>query len=134
MEKLLRSKNIRVTDFRLAVLEVFNRYDNAVSHEQIENDLKEFDRITLYRTLKTFREKGVIHEIILPGEIKKMALCNEECGEDDHQHHHEHIHFLCNSCSEIYCVEIQNLPKIALEGFKIESFEIQATGLCNNCL
>jgi Fur family ferric uptake transcriptional regulator len=46
-KKLLKSKRLRITDFRLAVLAIIQSSENAVSMEQIEADLGEFDRITL---------------------------------------------------------------------------------------
>lgn len=131
MKSLLKAKKLRVTDFRLAVLAIFERHKNAVSVDQIEQELKEFDRITLYRTLKSFKEKGVIHEITMPGNIKKLALCADTCSHEDHSH--EHIHFHCNQCNEVFCLEIDNFPKIGIKGFSINQLEVQASGVCGNC-
>jgi len=133
MESLLRAKNIRITPFRVAVLGVFKKFKNAVDITQIEKSLKEFDRITLYRTIKTFIEKGLIHEIVMPGDIKKLALCNIECGNEDHEHHHQHLHFKCDRCREIYCLELSSFPKITYPKFKIYSLEIQGSGICAAC-
>ncbi|WP_070137714.1 Fur family transcriptional regulator [Crocinitomix algicola] len=131
MKNLLRSKKLRVTDFRLAVLTIFEQHKNAISTEQIENELGEFDRITLYRTIKTFIEKGIIHEITMPGNIKKLALCHDNCNAKEHQH--QHIHFRCNSCAEIFCLDIDDYPEINLKGYQIDAVEIQAKGICKNC-
>ena len=131
MKTILQSKKIRVTDFRLAVLGIFNNHENAISTDQIESELKDFDRITLYRTLKIFKEKGVIHEITMPGNIKKLALCADTCS--DHNHSHEHIHFHCNSCNEIFCLEVDAFPQINLDGFSINQLEVQAKGVCKAC-
>lgn len=131
MKNLLQAKKIRVTDFRLAVLEAFEKHENAISIEVIEESLKNFDRITLYRTLKIFKEKGIIHEITMPGNIKKMALCADECS--DHDHVHDHVHFHCNSCNETYCLEVDTFPSINLKGFEINHLEIQASGVCQTC-
>ena len=133
MEAMLKAKKIRVTDFRKSVLSIFNKHDNAISIEQIENELGEHDRITLYRTIKTFKEKGLIHEIVMPNHVRKLALCSDHCMEDDHQHHHEHVHFQCKSCNEIYCVDLPNFPKLGLKGFSVERIEIQAFGTCEAC-
>src|SRR5688572_30286421 len=106
MENLLRSRNLRVTPFRVSVLEVFKQHKNAIDLNQIEHALGDFDRITLYRTLKTFIENGLIHEIVMPGDIKKMALCKGECANEEHEHHHQHLHFKCDNCQEIFCLEL----------------------------
>jgi Fur family ferric uptake transcriptional regulator len=132
MKNLLLSKKLRITVFRLAILDIFSRYENSISTDQIENDLGKFDRITLYRTLKIFKENGIIHEITMPGNIKKLALCASQCSE--HHHEHKHIHFHCNTCEEVYCLEVPTFPEIGLMGFKVENLEIQANGICQNCV
>jgi Fur family ferric uptake transcriptional regulator len=131
IDQLLRNKGVRKTEFRKQVLEVFDGSNAAIDMESIESRLGKFDRITLYRTMKTFLEKGLIHEINLGG-VKKFALCDHECG-DDHVHHHEHVHFHCRSCQEIFCVEVAALPEISLPDYKIEQMEIQLNGVCNHC-
>jgi Fur family ferric uptake transcriptional regulator len=133
MEKLLRAKNLRVTPFRVAVLDVFSRYENAIDMALIEDSVESFDRITLYRTIKTFIEKGLIHEIVMPGDIRKMALCKDDCGTHDHEHNHQHLHFRCDNCLEIFCLELKEFPKINYPKFKIHQLEIQGSGVCVNC-
>ena len=128
---LLIAKSLRVTDFRLSVLEVFFGNDNAVSSDQIESALGNFDRITLYRTLKSFKEKGVIHEIQIGDEEKRYALCEEACEHKGHQHNH--IHFHCSDCKEIFCLPMENSSYTQLNGYQVNTLEVQATGVCKNC-
>ena len=133
-KSVLKNKSIRLTPFRLAVLDVFQKHTNAIGLSDIENEIGEHDRITLYRTLKTFTEKGIIHEIAMPGEEKKMALCESDCEVHNHDHQHEHIHFQCKECNEIYCVDVHPFPKVQLKNFSIDSLEVLAKGLCGHCL
>jgi len=133
MKKLLQAKKLRITPFRVAVLSVFKKHKNAIDMAQIEKGLSEFDRITLYRTIKTFIESGLIHEIVMPGDIKKMALCKEECHVHDHEHNHQHLHFRCECCEEVFCLELKEFPKIKYPTFKINQLEIQGSGLCRAC-
>ncbi|WP_107037341.1 Fur family transcriptional regulator [Brumimicrobium mesophilum] len=130
---ILKKKNLRVTPFRKEVLDIFIRNDHAVSTQDIEDELKDFDRITLYRTIKSFINNGVIHEIVMPGDVKKLALCDVVCNHDEGLHEHNHIHFQCRQCQEVFCVEIDELPKIKVPGFIIEKQEIQAKGICGKC-
>ena len=130
-KELLKSKKLNVTDFRLSVLNIILKAENAVALEQIETGLGNFDRITLYRTIKSFKEKGIIHEIVLPDSTKKLALCSDGC--DGHDHQHEHIHFHCENCKEVYCIDIPKFPEIELSGFSVSQVEIQAKGRCSNC-
>lgn len=136
MEEFLKSKNIRVTSFRTQVLEVFTTQSHAIELSNIEEALGNHDRITLYRTLKTFLDKGIIHEIALPGENKKMALCESNCKhskDDDPIHNHEHIHFQCLKCGEVKCLSEVNFPKVKIPGFEIQQLNISAKGHCDSC-
>ncbi len=132
-EKILRQKKLRVTPFRTEVLSIFLNNDHAISAQNIEEELGEHDRITLYRTLKSFVKNGVIHEIVMPGDVKKMALCDPVCDHDDGLHEHNHIHFQCKKCEEVFCADVDKLPKVELPGFSVEEVEIQAKGICKNC-
>lgn len=133
-KNFLKEKNIRVTPIRLSVLDVFNRHNNAISLQTIEQEIGEHDRITLYRTLKTFTDQGIIHEIAMPGGEKHMALCANDCNQEGHVHHHEHIHVKCKSCNEIFCVDVDSFPRVQLKDFVIDSIEITAQGLCKSCM
>lgn len=131
MTNLLKSKKISETPFRKEVLAIFSKYNNAIPLSIVEKELKEYNRITLYRTIKVFIEKGIIHEIALNGNESNYAICKEEC--DTVAHHHQHIHFKCKECGIIFCVELDEFPTIILPKYKIEQLEIQATGLCQDC-
>lgn len=132
-ENILRNKQLRATPFRKEVLSVFLNNEHAISAQDIEETLGEHDRITLYRTIKSFIKNGVIHEIVMPGDIKKMALCDPVCDHDDGLHEHNHIHFQCSNCEEVFCVEVDEFPEVNLPGFNIKELEIQAKGICKNC-
>lgn len=131
MTNLLKLKKISETPFRKEVLAIFNKYNNAIPLTVIEQELETYNRITLYRTIKIFLEKGIIHEIALNGNESNYAICKEECNTA--AHNHQHIHFKCKKCDVIYCVEIEKFPSITLPNYTIENVEIQATGICENC-
>jgi len=131
MTNLLKNKKLSETPFRKEVLAIFGRHNNAIPLSIVEKELKQYNRITLYRTIKIFLEKGIIHEITISGEESNYAICQEECATNNHQH--QHIHFKCNRCGIIFCVEVDKFPTIILPEYKIEQLEIQATGLCKSC-
>lgn len=130
---ILKEKGLRVTPFREKFLQIFLESDVALSVTDIENKLGEFDRITLYRTIKSFTKKGVIHEIVMPGDIRKLALCHIECSGGKGHHEHNHIHFHCKNCKEIYCIEMHQVPQFDLNGYEVEQIEVQVKGICSNC-
>ena len=130
MKDVLKSKGISITPFRIAVLEVFYKYNNAISLSVLSKELKESNRITLYRTLKIYKEKGIIHEIAMGSDEVRYAICSG-CATQNHQH--QHVHFKCDSCDIVYCLEIETFPVIKAEGFMFNELEIQSTGVCKEC-
>ena len=131
MLNLLKKQKIRETPFRKKVLDAFSKYNYAIPLSMVEKELKKFDRTTLYRTIKVFLEKNIIHEIKIIGEESNYAICQEKG--DANSHHQQHIHFKCRNCGIIFCVEVDEFPSINIPKYKIEQLEIQATGLCKNC-
>ncbi|MCT4582072.1 MAG: transcriptional repressor [Flavobacteriales bacterium] len=134
VKNLLKSKKIRETAFRLKVLEILLVEKKPLTVEEIEKQLGKFDRITLYRTIKTFEDKGVIHEIVIAGEPKRIALCASSCKDGEHHHHLEHIHFFCETCKETYCIDHVEIPEINIPNYVINSFDFQMKGMCEKCL
>ena len=126
---MLEKNKIRETPFRVEVLDLFTSSKNALSLKEIESQLKEFDRITLYRTLKLFIKTGIIHEI-LHSNGKKYALCQEEC--DEYEHKHNHLHFHCSKCNESFCVD-SKINDLELPGYTIEHSDLSVYGVCNKC-
>lgn len=63
-ESILKKHLLRVTQFRLDVISIFITAGRALASHDIEEKLHDADRITLYRTLKSFEDKGIIHKAI----------------------------------------------------------------------
>lgn len=135
MEKvlsILKANNLRVTPVRKDLLEIFITSNSALSNQDIEDKLEEVDRITLYRTLKSFQEKGIIHRAFDGTDIPKYAACSESC--DVHAHHDEHLHFHCSECDNTFCVDEIKIPKLEMpKGFTAQKTNIVVDGICENC-
>lgn len=130
---ILKQKRLRVTPFRKKVLNIFLQNKHAISVNDIEEVLGEHDRITLYRTIKSFTKKGIIHEIVMPGDIRKLALCEPVCDGGIGHHEHNHVHFKCKECDEVYCLPLDDFPSISIKNFTVDSVELQASGTCDKC-
>lgn len=130
--EILKKHGMRVTAIRQDVVRLFASLDHAVTHQEVEQSLPEADRVTLYRTLGSFEEKGIIHQILDDGPAKKFALCGTRCSEENH--HDEHVHFKCTSCGETRC-----LPEVVLQpvklptGYKASGIDLLVQGTCSNC-
>lgn len=132
---LLATHKLRKTSFRQEVLCIFleNR-GKALSSSEIESKLEEADRITVYRTLRSFEEKGLIHQAIDGSPVIKYALCADDCSED--LHHDQHAHFHCVKCGETTCLfnALKELKYSTPAGYDIQSTEVILSGLCPNCI
>src|SRR6202020_3581856 len=92
---LLKKTQLSVTDGRHRILELFLQQEGALSHGDIEKKAGEkFDRVTVYRTLQAFLEKGLIHSIPSSDNSIRYALCKEDCSGG--QPPDDHVHFICN--------------------------------------
>jgi Fur family ferric uptake transcriptional regulator len=131
-EQKLAEKNINPTAMRLLVLNALLQQSFAVSLSDIEKILEPADRVTIYRTLKTFAEKGLVHIIDDGTGSPKYALCPEAC--DAHQHHDMHVHFYCIACKETFCLPNSKIPEILLPN-KFTSLEMNllVKGVCGDC-
>jgi Fur family ferric uptake transcriptional regulator len=132
-ELSLKSFNLRHTDCREEILGAFMRSQAALSHSDLEDQIdSKYDRVTVYRTLKTFLEKGIIHRILDADGGSKYALCKKQCSTEGH--HHDHVHFKCMACGDTTCLESTNIPAISLpDGYERQEINLLIEGHCPNC-
>lgn len=128
----LESRNIKPTAMRLLVLEYLVEKDEAVNLSDVEHHFSKSDRTTLYRTLKTFEDKGLVHEIHDLSGSAKYALCADDCSctypEDIH------VHFYCNSCKKTFCFPDRSVPSISLpDDYQAVSGDFVINGVCPAC-
>lgn len=132
IENILQSKNIAPTAMRILVLEYLQKQTAAVNLGDVEAGFAQADRITIYRTLKTFEEKGLIHSINDGTESTKYALCAEACKAGNH--YDLHLHFYCNNCKQTYCLPKHQVPEIDLPaGYQLTELNLVAKGTCERC-
>lgn len=80
LERHLTDFNLRPTACRIEVLKAFEGVGFALSQGDIELKLQAaFDRVTIYRTLKTFLSQGLIHKVLDDQGGAKYALCKDLC-------------------------------------------------------
>ncbi|WP_214228338.1 transcriptional repressor [Pedobacter sp. B4-66] len=129
---ILRTHDLKHTKQRVRVLEEIALDTAAISQPELEKKLgKEIDRVTLYRILNTYEDKGILHRIMDMNGTANYAICSASCTE--HHHHDEHVHFNCTTCSKIYCLEV-NVPRIKMpQGFTATTVTSTAYGVCEKC-
>jgi Fur family ferric uptake transcriptional regulator len=134
VKETLKRNQLSITDSRKKILELFMRSNSALTHADIEKQSgTEFDRVTIYRTLQTFVEKGIIHTIPTTDNSVQYALCKDACTEG--HHHDNHVHFMCDDCGTTYCLDHVTVPAITLpKGFKVTQTDVVISGKCMNCV
>jgi Fur family ferric uptake transcriptional regulator len=131
-EQKLTDKKINPTAMRLLVLDLLLKQTSAISLSDIEKGLETADRTTIYRTLKTFEEKGLTHIIDDGTGTPKYALCIDDCDSDEH--HDLHVHFYCAVCKETFCLPDSKIPSISLpNNFAATEMNLVVKGICSNC-
>ena len=130
--KILEEKAVRITPMRQLLLEYFLQHEGTFGLIELENAFPKSDRITMYRTLKTFEEKGIIHGINNgTGEVK-YALCDEHCTPIHHID--QHPHFQCEQCKQISCIDSLVIPKMELpKGYIQKGVTMMIKGICPDC-
>ena len=132
LNDILRRKHLSVTDSRKKILSLFLGGSDALAHGDIEKKAGEkFDRVTIYRTLQTFVEKGIVHTIPTSDNAILYALC-KECEEG--HHHDDHVHFVCSNCAKTICLDDIVSPQITLPaGYKPDNVQVVINGVCKDC-
>ena len=130
--QLLKNFKLRSTPSRQAILYLFLKKDYALSHGDIEKEVEDYlDRVTVYRTLKTFLTRGLIHKVLDDQGSPKYALCADSCTSA--HHHHDHVHFKCTNCGQTNCLDVI-IPEIKLpRGYKAEETNLLIQGICGQC-
>jgi Fur family ferric uptake transcriptional regulator len=133
VNEMLKKNSLSVTDSRRKILQLFLEQTGALAHGDIEKRAGEkFDRVTVYRTLQTFVDKGIIHTIPTADNSIRYALCKDQCSEG--HHHDHHVHFVCTNCSNTYCLDDVVTPEIKLpKGYNAVHVEVVVEGICKNC-
>jgi len=105
-----------------------------VSQPELEKRYRKYaDRVTLYRVLSAFEEKGLIHKVIDTHGTARYALCNDHNCHEGH-HHDEHVHFNCSKCDTLVCLEDVHIPAVKLpRNYMAVKYNLNIEGVCNNC-
>jgi Fur family transcriptional regulator, ferric uptake regulator len=133
IKSMLKKYGLKLTSPRLKVLEVFFSSDRAVTYcEILEFNAKAVDRVTVYRTLKSFEDIGLIHRIIGASDVPAYALSigkgSARAG------FKQHLHFRCTKCHGFFCLNDHAMSTIIFpEPYQVHSMNLTIIGLCRTC-
>ena len=134
--ELLRARGLRRMPSRIAVLAVLEPVDGHLSVADIHQRILEVtptgtqppDLATVYRTVTTLVEQGVLHALAVEGGVSTYGLA-------ERPHHHA----VCTSCGTIIEVPAQRLSTALEHAIAGSSFTLSEQagltlhGLCPDC-
>ncbi len=130
-EAICRRIGVPVTVQRRVVLEsVLQRVDHPTA-DQIADVVRQrvpsVSRTTVYRVLDMLVDVGAIRRLHHPGPAARF---------DGKVRRHHHL--ICKKCNKV--IDLENakldklpLPEVGTEGFEIDDFSVQFTGICAAC-
>lgn len=129
----LRTKNLKLTNQREEILNIFIRTQRHLTTEDLYNIVKKKDpnigQATVFRTLKLMCEAGIAREVDLGD--KKLRY--------EHKYGHEHHdHLVCTKCGkfiEVMDMEIEKLQDNLCRKFNFfpVRHKMQVFGICKKC-
>lgn len=128
----LRSKGLRATKTRIAILNVFKNTKSPLGAQEIKTYLSKTDNAcdlaTIYRFLNSFIDRGLLYKIELGEGKYRFELATLP-------HHH---HFFCNNCNTVKDIQIDDDDFIKRftqnSKFKIDHHHLELFGLCEICI
>lgn len=130
-EEVCRKDGLKITHQRL---EVFKELVNSLDHPSVEklyrrlhDKLPTISLDTVYRTLTTLEEHGLISRVQTPESQARFE------GRTD-----EHHHLICKTCGKITdfswsLLDTSSLPSEVAEWGRIDRKNITLHGLCREC-
>ncbi|MGY5351235.1 Fur family transcriptional regulator [Wenyingzhuangia sp. IMCC45533] len=132
IKELLKDRGLKVTAKRVELLNIVIAQSSAIPRSELQRKLSKIDRVTLYRTLNSLLDSGIIHIAHTSNDDVYYAMCKHHCNSE--KHIHKHLHFKCTVCNDVKCVETFEEINIKLPNFSVEDVNIEVTGVCDVCL
>lgn len=130
--EMLREHGIKETPNRILVLGALLDAHHPMTMMDIAGVLETVDKSNVFRTLATFREHHLVHAFEAGDEGTQYEVCRADVQDpfDDDTH----VHFHCNKCHCVYCLEDVPVPEVRCpEGFDIHGVSYVLNGICPKC-
>jgi len=129
--RILKTAKLYRTECRTAILKLLLKANKPLSQDEIAQRLgkKRFNKVTIYRTLESFCEAGLLHKAFMQKRAWHFELA-QDCTESQC-----HPHFTCTSCGKTHCLTGMTLPMASSphKGFIIRRQQVRLEGLCPTC-
>ena len=130
LKEMLTAKGLKPTYQRLLILDYLNgnprkHLTAELIYEALSKETPALSLTTVYNTLGSFLEAGLISAITITGTEVRYELTTKP-----------HHHLLCKRCGRIIDIDIQcpNIKRKSIKGYKIEEVHGYFKGICKSCL
>lgn len=129
IESTLKINHLKITKTRVAVFKILVSSRKPLSHseimEQLDSD-KNWDRVTIYRTLSEFEEKKIVKSLLSKERTTYFEIIDTK---------KEHAHITCDVCGKMECLldEMFHFSIKEAGEYRIQSVEILVKGICGTC-
>jgi Fur family ferric uptake transcriptional regulator len=123
---ILKNNNLHVTAARLAILSLFIQEKCSLTSREIENRIGEsLGRVTIYRTLQVFLNRGILHCVPTAQPFALYHFPGDSAGCCNH------VHFICESCGRAFHLKDVVLPVLHLpDHFRATRSDLIIRGQC----
>ena len=129
--EILKQRAQRITEQRVALLELLMDCSKAFAFTEIEEQLSlAVNRVTIYRTLQTFEDVGLVIKMVNRRGISRYMFNHEA-----HNNTVTHPHLRCKSCDMVICLPcLPNEYLEQLQKYEIDDLYFLIDGVCPKCL
>lgn len=124
MTDLLKKYGIKRTQQREELLRILTESRVPMTAEEIFKGTKQISLATVYRTLETFCDKGVLVKISVGNAEKKYY----EPAREAHRHY-----AVCLECGKLEHVDVCPVHDIAIGDFEVTGHRLELYGYCAAC-
>lgn len=126
---LLKKSGLSITPLRKEVL-AFLLENEASSLDDIKKNIKEFDRVTLYRTVKVLIKFKIIKELSF--ENKKFLSLNRNINKSSDSFE-QSVYFYCMYCNNLTFLNNKIISFDITPDYEVHQSESIISGKCNLC-
>ncbi len=130
----LKKHGLKVTDSRVAILNVLQHTDELLTADEIfdrVNRTVKSDRATVYRTVSTYAQVGLIEAV----QLKDSSIRYEIAHKYDHHHH-----AVCTTCGVVEHIADESVEEVLrrmtkkLKKFSgVDEHALEFFGTCKKC-
>lgn len=128
LEEKMKELGLKVTQPRRKLLALLMQGQGPLAVEEMQEILKNSDVVTIYRSLNTFVEHGLVQKYEFGDGISRFELVSQS-------HHHHHV--ICKKCQRVDVLHLCNvephLEAVKKLGYAQVTHRLEFFGVCSHC-